>query len=304
MWTGSFHYLNYFVLYGLSIFPPFFNSHTFLHLITSWISSLKLARRWVFSSKPLIISLWSCSTIFWDAFKIFLVWVTRHWGMLMPLQLTVCLSFKVSQCHTKKWEVGGSWFSSSGSPIVSSGEEMDIFGFLSCACNFRGPTSTRGDSGLPESCRQSDRPSDFTVVLIPGTKPFASLFFPSYSSVGKESTCNAGRPQCNSWVRKIHWRRDRLPAPVFLGFPCGSVGKESDCNTGDLGSIPGLGRSPGEGKDCSLQYSGLENSMDCIVHGDAKSQTWLSNFHFSLLKVHGLFSTKADTTLSGKLREN
>ena len=164
-------------------------------------------------------------------------------------------------------------------------------GFLSCACNFRGPTSTRGDSGLLESCRQSDLPSDFTVILIPGTKPFASLFFPSYSSVGKESTCNAGRPQSNSWVRKIHWRRDRLPAPVFLGFPCGSVGKESACNTGDLGLIPGLGRSPGEGKDCPLQYSGLENSMDYIVHGVAKSQTWLSNFHFSLLKVHGLFST-------------
>ena len=99
---------------------------------------------------------------------------------------------------------------------------------------------------------------------------------------------------------------DRLPTPVFLGFPGGSDSKESVCNVGDLGSIPGLGRSPeeglgdplqyswaslvaqlvknppamwetwvrslgwrspGEGKDCTLQYSGLENSMDCIVHG-------------------------------------
>ena len=42
--------------------------------------------------------------------------------------------------------------------------------------------------------------------------------------------------------------KDRLPTPVFLGFPCGSAGKESACNVGDLGSIPGLGRSPGEGK--------------------------------------------------------
>ena len=49
---------------------------------------------------------------------------------------------------------------------------------------------------------------------------------------------------------------------------------------GDLGSIPGLGRSPGEGKGYPLQYSGLENSMDCIVHGVAKSQTQLSNIHF------------------------
>ena len=53
---------------------------------------------------------------------------------------------------------------------------------------------------------------------------------------------------------------------------------------GDLGSIPGLGRSPGEGKGYSLQYSGLENSMDCIVHGVAKSRTRLSNFHYLFLK--------------------
>ena len=58
------------------------------------------------------------------------------------------------------------------------------------------------------------------------------------------------------------WRRDRLPTPVFFGFPCGSAGKESACNAGDLGLIPGLGRSPGEGKGNPLQYSGLENSMD------------------------------------------
>ena len=69
------------------------------------------------------------------------------------------------------------------------------------------------------------------------------------------------RPQFNSWVGKIHWRRDRLPTPVFLEFPCGSSSKESACNVWDLGSIPGLGRSPGEGNGYQLQYSGLENSM-------------------------------------------
>ena len=58
-----------------------------------------------------------------------------------------------------------------------------------------------------------------------------------------------------------------------MGFPCGSAGKESTCNVGELGSIPGLGRSPGEGKDDPLQYSGLENSRDCVVHGVAKSWT-------------------------------
>ena len=93
------------------------------------------------------------------------------------------------------------------------------------------------------------------------------------SSAGKESACNAGDPRFNSWVRKICYRRDRLPTPVFLGFPGGSVGKESACNVGDLGSIPGLGRTPGEGKEYPLQYSGLENSMYSIVHAVTKSQT-------------------------------
>ena len=67
---------------------------------------------------------------------------------------------------------------------------------------------------------------------------------------------------------------------LSLGFLCGSAAKESMCNAGDLGSIPGLGRSPGEGKGYPLQYSGLENSMNCIVHGVAKCGTQLSNFHF------------------------
>jgi len=84
----------------------------------------------------------------------------------------------------------------------------------------------------------------------------------------------------DSWVRKIRWRRNRLPTPVFLGFPCGSAGKESSHNAGAPSSITGLGRSAEEGKDYPLQYSGLENSMDCIVHGVRKSQTGLNDFHF------------------------
>ena len=60
---------------------------------------------------------------------------------------------------------------------------------------------------------------------------------------------------------------------MLEGFPGASAGKESACNAGDLGSISGLGRSPGEGKGYPLQYSGLENSMDCIVHGIAESGT-------------------------------
>ena len=68
------------------------------------------------------------------------------------------------------------------------------------------------------------------------------------------------RARFSFWVEQILWRRNRLSTPVFLGFPCGSAGKESTCNMGDLGSIPGLGRSPGKGKDYPLQYTGLENS--------------------------------------------
>ena len=64
-----------------------------------------------------------------------------------------------------------------------------------------------------------------------------------------------------------------------MGFPSDLAGKESACNVGGLGSTPGLGRSPGEGKGYPIQYSGLENSMDYIVHGVTKSRTWLGNFH-------------------------
>ena len=71
-----------------------------------------------------------------------------------------------------------------------------------------------------------------------------------------------------------------LPTLVSMDFPCGSAGQKSACNVGDLGSFPGLGRSPGEGKGYPLQYADLENSMDCIVHGVAKSWTRLGDFHF------------------------
>ena len=64
-----------------------------------------------------------------------------------------------------------------------------------------------------------------------------------------------------------------------MGFPCGSADKEFTWNMGDVGPVPGLGRSPGEEKGYPIQYFGQENFMDCIVHGVTKSQTWLSDFH-------------------------
>ena len=70
-----------------------------------------------------------------------------------------------------------------------------------------------------------------------------------------------------SCLLNYHFLKDKV------GFPDSSVGKESACNAGDLSSIPGLGRSAGEGIGYPLQYSGLENSPDCIVHGVPRSRT-------------------------------
>ena len=77
------------------------------------------------------------------------------------------------------------------------------------------------------------------------------------SSAGKESQCR--RSQFGSWVRKIPWRRDRLPALVFMGFPGGLDGKESACNAADLSSTPGWGRPLGEGHGNPRHRSCLEN---------------------------------------------
>ena len=87
-----------------------------------------------------------------------------------------------------------------------------------------------------------------------------------------------------------------LPTPVFLGFHYGSAGKESARNAGDLGSTPGLGRSPEEGKGYPLQYSGLENSMDCMSAWGGKELDTTERLSLSLFretprtwKMHGGF---------------
>ena len=90
--------------------------------------------------------------------------------------------------------------------------------------------------------------------------------------------------------RLLNWQMDSLPMSYLgspfsmyyihqLGFPDGLASIESPCNVGDLGLIPGLGRFPGKANGYPLQYSCLENSIDCIVHGVAKSLTRLSSFH-------------------------
>ena len=71
--------------------------------------------------------------------------------------------------------------------------------------------------------------------------------------------------------------RDRLPTPVFLGFPCGSAGKESTCNAGDPSSIPGSGRSPGEGKGYPLQYSWASLVAQLLKNLHAMWETWVQS---------------------------
>ena len=98
----------------------------------------------------------------------------------------------------------------------------------------------------------------------------------------KKSACNARRLWFDSWVGKIPWRRDRLPTPVFMGFPGGSAGKESTCNVGDLGLVPGLGRSLEGVMATHSSILAWSIPMDtgawwATVHGVTKSQTWLSD---------------------------
>ena len=81
-----------------------------------------------------------------------------------------------------------------------------------------------------------------------------------------------------------YWKRAVV---IHLNIVCGC--KESTCKVGDLGSVPELGRFPGEGKGYPIQYSGLEKSMDYRVHGVSKIWTWLSNFHFHFLVKVGCF---------------
>ena len=93
------------------------------------------------------------------------------------------------------------------------------------------------------------------------------------SSRGSSQPRDGNHVSCVSCIGRrllYHW-----------GFPCGSAGKESACNVGDLGSIPGLGRSPGEGKSCPLQYSGLEKSLDYIdCIGRKELDTTFALLHF------------------------
>ena len=125
--------------------------------------------------------------------------------------------------------------------------------------------------------------NDCLVTFACWHSTFWLLGFPR-SSVGKESACNLGDP--SSIPGSGSWRRNRLPTPLFWGFPVAHLVKNLPAMQKTWVQSLGLGKASGEEKNYPLQYSGLEYSMDCIVHGVAKSQTQLSNFHFTSL--HGV----------------
>ena len=148
-------------------------------------------------------------------------------------------------------------------------------------------------------------PGDSVVKNPPGNAGYASLIPGSGRSPG-EGNGNPLQDSClenpmdreawwatvhgvtKSWIQLSNWAQShtcmlakkwtKVRTSIWQLGPDSSVGKESACRAG---GDPGSGRSPGEGKGYPLQYSSLENSMDCIVHGIAKSRTWLSDFHFT-----------------------
>ena len=140
-----------------------------------------------------------------------------------------------------------------------------------------------GSDGKESTCNAGDPGSIPGPGRSPGWREWLPVFLKAslVAQLVKNPPATHRRPWFDSCIGKICWRRkDRPPTPVFLGFPGGSAGNKSAYNVGDLGSFPGLGRSSGEGKGYPLQYSGLKNSIDSIVHGVTKSWTRLSDFHF------------------------
>ena len=102
------------------------------------------------------------------------------------------------------------------------------------------------------------------------------------------------RKKKNVHVKWMNYTAHKLDLNKAInGFPGSSAGKESSCNAGDPGSIPGLRRSPGEGNGCPLQYSGLKNSMEWIVHGLTKTRIQLSDFHFTFKAIRRETTTRS-----------
>ena len=136
------------------------------------------------------------------------------------------------------------------------------------------------------------------IMYVPGYKRKSVLlaqdfFFSSHSVTSHEISQQAPPTGVSTTLKNfflLQWGLFLVWSWTRASGNGGSAGKESAYNAGDLGLIPGLGRSPGEGKGYPLQYSVLENSMDCIVRGVTKSRTRLSDFHFlTLVRLSSCF---------------
>ena len=152
----------------------------------------------------------------------------------------------------------------------------------------------------------------FCVVWFPAKplKNLASLWVSLTAQLVKNPPTMQERPQFNSWVGKIRWRRDRLPTPVFMGFPCGSAGKESAHMQETWVRPLGWEDPPGEGKGYPLQYSGLENSMDWISPRGPKEldtterlslykSSVLTTYYFSKVTIYTWLFTSPYSVVGG-----
>ena len=121
-----------------------------------------------------------------------------------------------------------------------------------------------------------------TLMILASSEARGAAKHPTTHRTGLKTISSPKRPQSQSRARLRQRKGEKKDHPTIMdkGFPGSSAGRVSACNAGDLGLIPGLGRSPGEGNGYPLQHSGLEKSIGCTVHGVATSRTQLSYFHF------------------------
>ena len=173
---------------------------------------------------------------------------------------------------------------------------MAVLGFIVAHGLFvvYGLSSYSTQALLPSTMCDLSSPTKDRTLIPCIRKQFFTTGPPKKSLNSTWKSSNYSPFQSLSWSHSlIHWTHFSRGHTYILGFPSGSADKESACNLGDLGWIPGLGRSPGEGKGYPLQYSDLENSMEYIVHGVAKSWTQLSNFHFfTFILLQNIFYSK------------
>ena len=167
--------------------------------------------------------------------------------------------------------------------IQNTKTSVEILRFAEvCHCSVKIPNNLQDKGQTSQRCLCSTLhcchhhcPPAFLLIPLQATQALATLKSCQFleATITHDVSSSGISQQCPSKTISCYYQGR------YLGFPGGSDSKESACNVRDLSSIPGLGRSPGEGKGQPLQYSGLENPMDHIVCGVAKSWT-LSNFHF------------------------